>query len=146
MAVRIGGRIKEARKSKRWVLRELAVHSGLDVSRIGNYESGERMPGPAEVLALAGALGESAPYLMCLVDDAHPEQVRDSEEAALLELYRTVDPEDRRRVIERLGALALLKKEAIQDEALLHLSARDKPLDDNGKRARARSRRKIAQK
>lgn len=135
LAVKIGGRIADARKHRKWRLKDLETHSGLSISRLGNYETGERMPSPAEALLIASALGESASYLLCLVDDTDPVSVRNSEEAALLELYRTVDPPERRRALDRLAALALLKREAIQDD----LSAKGKAHSQTGAAARARS-------
>lgn len=146
MAVEIGRRIKAARDGKKWKLRELAAHTSLDVSRLGNYETGERMPGPAEIRAIAKATGESPAYLMNLTDDQRPQEIRNVEEGALIELYRTVDPEDRERTLQRLGALALIKREAIADAELEHLSAKGKPLDATGKAAKARGRRSTAEK
>lgn len=146
MAVKIGQRIRDARDEKRWRLRELAVHAGLSETRLGNYETGERMPGPSEILAIAGAVGESPAYLMGLTDDQKPDEVRNGKEAALLQLYRTVEPEDRRRALERLGALALLKKEAIQDAELGLLSAKGKHLEPHGVAARRASRRRTPAK
>lgn len=132
-AVKIGARIKGARQAKKWKLRELALHAGLEVGRLGMYESGSRMPGPAEISAIAKATGELAAWLMGLTDDKAPDYARNSEEAALLEVYRTVDPPDRKKALDRLGALALLKKEAIEDAQLEQqgYSARGKPLVDS---------------
>jgi transcriptional regulator with XRE-family HTH domain len=146
MAVKIGARIKAARDGKKWKLRELAAHTHLEVSRLGNYETGDRMPGPAEILAIAKATGDSPAFLMALTDDERPQEIRTNEEGALIELFRTVDPEDRERTLLRLGALALLKREAVADAELEHLSAKGKPLTATGTAAKARGRRSTAEK
>lgn len=128
-AVKIGARLREAREDKKWTLKAMSAAMGGAYSeqRIGNYEMGDRMLGPQEALALAKALGDSPAYLLCLVDEREPQIVRNSTEGALLELFRTVDPEQRDKILERLGALALLKKAAVEDAQLEHLSAKGKP-------------------
>lgn len=139
-AVKIGERIQAARKAKKWRLEDLEAHALLGLSRLGNYEAGLRMPRPAELLKIAAALGGSPAYLMALTDDEKPQEVRDSAEGALLELFRTVDPPDRKSALDWLGAKALLKKTPIPDEKLEHLSAKHKIRAD--KKARARQRAK----
>ena len=65
MDMSIGNRIKTIRESKKLTLKELAERApGMSISRIGNYESGYRMPGLVEVAILAGALGESVSALI----------------------------------------------------------------------------------
>lgn len=67
---RIGQRIKTERTSKGLTRKALAeLTETLNVSRINNYERGERTPGPEEVVRLGKALGVAASYLMCLSDD-----------------------------------------------------------------------------
>lgn len=66
--IEIGKRIAKARANKGWSLTELAEASGLGRSAIGNYEVGDRMPGPGEINALAPVLDVSGAYLMCLED------------------------------------------------------------------------------
>lgn len=66
---RIGQRIKDERTSRGLTRKALAaLTEKLSVSRINNYERGERTPGPEEIKQLAGALEVSASYLMCLSD------------------------------------------------------------------------------
>jgi transcriptional regulator with XRE-family HTH domain len=64
----IGRRIAATRNALGWSLQELADKAKMGRSRIGNYEAGERMPGPAEINALGLAMGVSGAYLMCLED------------------------------------------------------------------------------
>lgn len=67
---RIGQRIKTERTSKGLTRKALAeLTETLNVSRINNYERGERTPGPEEVMQLGKALDVAASYLMCLSDD-----------------------------------------------------------------------------
>lgn len=66
---KIGQRIKDERKAKGLTRKALAELTGeLKISRINNYERGDRTPGPTEIKLLADALEVSAPYLMCLTD------------------------------------------------------------------------------
>lgn len=131
-AVKVGKRIEKAMHEKKWGLKELAAKTGYLVGTIGMWITGARLPGPEQVRKIADVTGESPAWLMGLADDKKPDTARNSEEAALLQLYRTVDPEDRKKTIDRLGALALLKKEAIEDAKLLdnNYSAKGKPLVD----------------
>lgn len=63
----IGLRIRASREAKGMTLKDLAARTkNLSASRISNYEQGLRTPGPEEIVELASALGESAPYLMAL--------------------------------------------------------------------------------
>lgn len=67
---KIGLRIKQERTSKKLTMRALAeLTDNLNISRINNYERGERTPGPEEIKQLATALEVSPSFLMCLSDD-----------------------------------------------------------------------------
>ncbi|RUR10823.1 XRE family transcriptional regulator [Legionella sp. km772] len=67
---KIGLRIKQERTSKKLTMRALAeLTDNLNISRINNYERGERTPGPEEIKQLAKALDVSPSFLMCLSDD-----------------------------------------------------------------------------
>lgn len=67
---RIGQRIMNERKAKGLTRKALAeLTEDLKVSRINNYERGERTPGPEEIKQLAKALKISPAFLMCLSDD-----------------------------------------------------------------------------
>ncbi|WP_419420733.1 helix-turn-helix domain-containing protein [Legionella sp. D16C41] len=67
---KIGKRIKDERLAKGLTRKGLAeLTNDLNVSRINNYERGERTPGPLEIKQLAKALEVSAAFLMCLSDD-----------------------------------------------------------------------------
>ena len=66
---KIGQRILDERKAKGLTRKALAELTGeLKVSRINNYERGDRTPGPTEIKLLADALEVSPSYLMCLTD------------------------------------------------------------------------------
>lgn len=67
---KIGLRIKHERTSKKLTMKALAeLTDNLNISRINNYERGERTPGPEEIKQLAKALEVSPSFLMCLSDD-----------------------------------------------------------------------------
>ncbi len=67
---KIGQRIKQERTSKGLTRKALAeLTETLKVSRINNYERGERTPGPEEIKQLAQALEVAPAFLMCLSDD-----------------------------------------------------------------------------
>lgn len=67
---KIGQRIMSERKAKGLTRKALAeLTSELKISRINNYERGDRTPGPTEIKLLADALEVSASYLMCLTDN-----------------------------------------------------------------------------
>lgn len=67
---KIGQRIMTERKAKGLTRKALAeLTNDLKISRINNYERGDRTPGPTEIKMLADALEVSASYLMCLTDN-----------------------------------------------------------------------------
>lgn len=67
---KIGQRIMNERKAKGLTRKALAELTGeLKISRINNYERGDRTPGPTEIKLLANVLEVSASYLMCLTDN-----------------------------------------------------------------------------
>lgn len=67
---KIGNRIKNERLAKGLTRKALAeLTENLKVSRINNYERGERTPGPSEIKQLARALEVAPAFLMCLSDD-----------------------------------------------------------------------------
>ncbi|WP_392536610.1 helix-turn-helix domain-containing protein [Legionella sp. 227] len=67
---KIGQRIKHERITKGLTRKALAeLTDSLNISRINNYERGERTPGPEEITQLAKALEVSPAFLMGLSDD-----------------------------------------------------------------------------
>ncbi len=67
---KIGHRIKEERAAKGLTRKALSeLTDNLKISRINNYERGERTPGPEEIKQLAKALEVAPAFLMCLSDD-----------------------------------------------------------------------------
>jgi SOS-response transcriptional repressor LexA len=67
---KIGLRIKHERTTKGLTRKALAeLTDSLKISRINNYERGERTPGPEEIKQLAKVLEVSPAFLMCLSDD-----------------------------------------------------------------------------
>ncbi|RAP38513.1 LexA family transcriptional repressor [Legionella quinlivanii] len=82
---KIGQRIKQERISKGLTRKALSeLTENLKISRINNYERGERTPGPEEIKQLAQALEVSAAFLMCLSDDKQGRAKKNSHFGALI--------------------------------------------------------------
>ncbi len=84
---KIGNRIREERESRALTRKSLAeLTDDLNISRINNYERGERTPGPEEIKQLAKALDVSPAYLMCLTDSKQPYHLYQGPVGALIPL------------------------------------------------------------
>ncbi|VEB36509.1 helix-turn-helix domain-containing protein [Legionella cherrii] len=84
---KIGQRIKHERTTKGLTRKALAeLTENLNISRINNYERGERTPGPEEITQLAKALEVSPAFLMGLSDDRDGEISRNAGVGALIPL------------------------------------------------------------
>lgn len=112
-----GRRLKSAREDKRMTLAELSKRVGgvLSVSRISNYEQGERMIGPQEALALAPHLGVQPSHLLC-VDVEEGDMT--PEESSLLRNFRALPERDRAEYSRRIEVLAMAYREPVPDEKL----------------------------
>lgn len=119
----IGRRIRRAREGLDLTLDQLSRDTGglLSGSRISNYEQGLRYPGPEEILKLAGALGESAAYLMCLDSGGDVNE----EEQKLLRNWRALPEKDRKDYARRIETVALMYREPLPDEKLHGWSLKD---------------------
>ncbi len=106
---KIGQRIKLERTSKNLTRKALAeLTETLNVSRINNYERGERTPGPMEIKQLAKALDVAASYLMCLSDDRQGGLNRFQELGVLvpvLDFKQACNPESSIQEINEGGSL-----------------------------------------
>lgn len=93
---KIGQRIMSERKAKGLTRKALAeLTSELKISRINNYERGDRTPGPTEIKLLADALEVSASYLMCLTDNREGKMTKSLGMGALipvLDYKQAIDP------------------------------------------------------
>lgn len=84
---KIGLRIRHERTTKGLTRKALAeLTENLNISRINNYERGERTPGPEEITQLAKALEVSPAFLMGLSDDRDGELSRNSGIGTLIPL------------------------------------------------------------
>ncbi|HAT2098267.1 TPA: helix-turn-helix domain-containing protein [Legionella pneumophila] len=84
---KIGQRIKHERTTKGLTRKALAeLTENLNISRINNYERGERTPGPEEITQLAKALEVSPAFLMGLSDKRDGEFSRNSGVGTLIPL------------------------------------------------------------
>ncbi|QIN36800.1 LexA family protein [Legionella longbeachae] len=93
---KIGQRIMSERKAKGLTRKALAELTGeLKISRINNYERGDRTPGPTEIKLLADVLEVSASYLMCLTDNREGKMTKSPGMGALipvLDYKQAIDP------------------------------------------------------
>ncbi|HDO7865867.1 TPA: LexA family protein [Legionella pneumophila] len=84
---KIGLRIRHERTTKGLTRKALAeLTENLNISRINNYERGERTPGPEEITQLAKALEVSPAFLMGLSDERDGEFSRNSGVGTLIPL------------------------------------------------------------
>ena len=86
-----GQRLRAARQAKGLTLQELAGSTGLETSRLSNYEQGTRFMNPDAAKRLARMLGVRASWLM-VVDE---EDSMTPDELALLQKYRQTDARGR---------------------------------------------------
>lgn len=90
---KIGLRIREGRKAKKLTRKALAeLTDDLNISRINNYERGERTPGPQEIKQLAKALDVSAAFLMCLTDEKQPQKIPGQGAIPILDYTQACEP------------------------------------------------------
>lgn len=110
----IGRRIRSARDERGWTLAELSRETNdvLSRTRIGNYETGERTPGPAEALVLAGALKVRAAYIMG-VDDVQLHIT--TQEEALIRNWRTLPENQRMQYFRQLEQMAMAHRDPVTD-------------------------------
>jgi transcriptional regulator with XRE-family HTH domain len=93
-------------------LAELSRLTGglLSKTRIGNYEQGERMPGPAEANILAAALHVDAAWLLCLQQEFTPHQLE------FLRNWMTLPENMREEYFQRIAALSMAFRKPLPDE------------------------------
>jgi transcriptional regulator with XRE-family HTH domain len=135
----IGRRIKEARREKGWTLVELArqTRDALSDTRIGNYETGERMPRPSEAVILGSALGKRPAYLMGLDDG---QLVLTPLEEGLIRNWRKLPENERMGVFRRVEQLAMAFRDAVPDSRV------ERAFSPDGKRKQAASAERRATK
>ena len=135
----IGKRLAEAREDKGWSLAKLSEETArvLSASRISNYEQGERLPGPREILILSKALGRDPAYLMCLEGGEMTEKERE-----LLNSWRALPESERMAYLRRINAVALMYRDPVADEKLTGWSTEKTeaaPIETPPRRPRKRS-------
>ena len=100
---KIGQRILDERKGKGLTRKALSELTGeLKVSRINNYERGDRTPGPTEIKLLADALEVSASYLMCLTDSREGKMTKSPGMGALIPVLNYKQATDPACCIEKI--------------------------------------------
>jgi transcriptional regulator with XRE-family HTH domain len=63
LAAIIGANVRAARQAKRWTQHELAVALGSgDLMTVSRWERGEHRPNDANLIALAGVLGQTVAW------------------------------------------------------------------------------------
>lgn len=113
----IGKRIRAARVEKSLTLSDVARKTGdiLTLKRINAYENGDRMPGPAEAVILAKALGQRPAYLMA-VDDIQLAISQQEEE--LIRNWRTLAERERMDFFRKVQMAALQARDPVQDQTV----------------------------
>lgn len=121
----IGRRIKAARNEKGWSLVELSRQTNdlLSDTRIGNYETGFRSPGPPEAVILAKALGKRPAYLMAIDDAQLPIFPKEEE---LIKNWRVLPENERMSRFREIEQLAMVYRDAVPNTKVEHLSAKGK--------------------
>jgi len=116
----IGRRIAKARaalgerEGREISLAELSRRTSglLSKTRIGNYEQGDRMPGPAEANILAAALDVDAAYLMCLKQEWNKHQID------FVTNWMALPENMREEYFDRIQTLSLAYRKPLPDEKL----------------------------
>lgn len=93
-------------------LAELSRLTGglLSKTRIGNYEKGQRMPGPAEANILAAALHVDAAWLLCLQQELNQHQLE------FVRNWMTLPENMREEYFQRIAALSMAFRKRLPDE------------------------------
>ena len=100
---KIGQRIMSERKAKGLTRKALAeLTTELKISRINNYERGDRTPGPTEIKLLADALEISASYLMCLTDNREGKMTKSPGMGALIPILDYKQATDSAAFIQKI--------------------------------------------
>lgn len=102
----IGARVREIRRERGLTQDQLAGRVGVSRSAVAQWETGRAGQVTGNLTRIADALEVSAEYLMNGFDRRAETEVRQSDELALLRLYRECTPEDRQlllRTARRLG-------------------------------------------
>lgn len=121
----IGARIQRLRMDRGWSLADLSRRCNdlLSRTRINNYETGYRMPGPEDAVVLAQAL-ESRPAYILAVDDI--QIAMSSLEETLVKNWRILNERDRMAFFRRIEQAAMMSRDPVPDAKLQHLSAKGK--------------------
>ncbi|SES03284.1 helix-turn-helix domain-containing protein [Salipaludibacillus aurantiacus] len=108
--MRIGEKIKERRKFKRWKQVELANRVNVSPQVISNWERGYTHPDHTDVSKLSDALECSADYLLGRSDDPRLNETEDKEVEAeakeLMEILKSMPKERRDAYMDMLKAYA----------------------------------------
>ena len=116
----IGRRIRDSRNAREWSLVRLAQETKgvLSDTRISNYETGERMPGPHEAVILAKALGQRPAFLLA-VDDVQIEI--NAQEEKFIQNWRKLPEKDRMRHFREVEQLAMVYRDSsVNDDRVPH--------------------------
>ena len=65
----IGERLKELRNEKNLSQMELSKATGISQSSIARWELNKSEPTASDIIVLAKFFGESADYLLCIIND-----------------------------------------------------------------------------
>ena len=98
----ISGEVHQARKSKKVTLKQLAEKTGISVGHLSDFENGKTMLGGEKLISVCRTLG-----LPLVSEDQPPayavtqiHQGLNSDENALIEIYRRLDDQHRLNLME----------------------------------------------
>jgi hypothetical protein len=84
----------------------------LSISRISNYETGFRMPGPQEAAILGKALGKRSAWIMAVDDAQLPISLQ---EEALIRNWRTLNERERMDLYRKIEMAAMASRDPVSD-------------------------------
>jgi len=103
--------IDRVMRDRDWTLSTLARRSGLSVSTLHSWKSGDRAtgnrgPNPDKLRQLADGAGLTVAEVFEAAGRHVPAAVEDEEERRFLHLFRTLDGEDRRVIEATMAAMS----------------------------------------
>jgi transcriptional regulator with XRE-family HTH domain len=104
-----GKRLKELRKQKRWIQKELAAMAHIGFSQFNKYECGLHIPPVEKLIELARLLDTSVDYLL----SGQVPQNRSLHNTRLIKRFRELeqlDAEDQEAVIKIIDAMIVKNK------------------------------------
>ena len=101
-------RLREARQKNGLTQKYVAISVGVAPPTVSMWESGAKNPNRENLAKLSELYGVTVDYLMGI--DAQQSEAETAEERHLLQLYRSLNPEGKARLLEQAADYASLEK------------------------------------